>query len=802
MKNTILFRILLCVVIPFLLVYVFLVTFILRTIFDDKMSQAERDIRNLARFNGVNFQSFIEKTRLSVTIAANGLERIDPAMPNARIRAEQIILSSFGNSEVYNSWLVFEPNAFDGRDDEHRGEYPGETSGRFMRSYVRKDTGYIEALDMEEGLLDNMETSFWYLVPKRTGKPFIDISTDYPLDWDYNTGDGVFYSITLSAPVMREGQVIGCVGQDILFEDIILDSEFIPGAISALISPTGILRYYHDSAYLGKPLEEIGFTGIEKFEEFVTRREEFILRDEYSPLLQTSAIAFFSPMVLDEFGELLYVYAAVPESLLMKAMNPLFGPIVFSLVFILLIFIVSLFYIIWTISKPIHNLIVACEAISQGNFNTVIAQSRSRGEIGVITQSLYRMVEQFKIYIAMQERSRDMLEIYTRLHNALYQRDRVEDVFDEIIPLISDYFKLYKASLVVVSDDNAVLAAAYDSTLGLKKEGTEYFTFHRRIVALLSGRKYISMNLNAIRGQNINFLGERTRCFCVLPFHASGMVAAYVIMEGDSEMGHLIHDDTALLFISQTVSYMLDQREAARNREPVMEPQTELTESLGTDEPAEPQVGAGEDSGGESPVLQAARSIEGLDVDDGLLHIGGSAEQYGDLLRISARSFEEMMEKMRSLYHTDLSAFGIEVHGIKGALYAIGAAGLGDEAKALEFAAKSGDADQCRQGYPVFEEKLAAFTSRLAAVSRRREAPARGPGDISALTASLKESLEASRIFDSDKAGGIIGSLLEYSWDDSRADITGELEKISNALESMDYDEAEQIMNSLLGSLV
>ncbi|MDR1142633.1 MAG: hypothetical protein LBK77_00250, partial [Spirochaetaceae bacterium] len=419
-----------------------------------------------------------------------------------------------------------------------------------------------------------------------------------------------------------------------------------------------------------------------------------------------------------------------------------------------------------------------------------------------MTQSLYRMVEQFKIYIVMQERSQDLLEIYIRLHNALYQRDCLEDVFDEIIPLISDYFRLYRASLVVVSEDGAMLRDSFERGLGVKK-GSEYFAFHRQVAPLLAGRKYISMNLNAMRGQKIDFTGEETRYLCILPFLASGRLEAYVIMEGDSETGPLVHSDTALLFISQTVSYVLSRQEfsrheAAGDRGPAVKPESTLPAEIA--EIAKPAASGAADPGEESP-LQTARSIEGLDADKGLFHAGGDAEQYGNLLRISARSFEGKMKKMHSLYTEDLPTFAIEVHGIKGALYAIGAAGLGDEAKTLEFAAKAGEADQCLQGYPVFEEKLAVFTKQLAAIPRLREMPAKGPGDISTLIDSLKKALEASQIFDSDKAGGIINDLLEYSWDDPRLEITGNLEKIADALECMDYDESEQAISLLLGAL-
>jgi HAMP domain-containing protein len=796
-KGTIWSKILLFAVIPFLAVYVLLSVFFLRTIYDDKLKGAEQEIRNLARFNEESFQAFIENARLSVMIAAAELELIDPSLPDARTQGEEVIISCFSSKAVYNSWLIFEPNAFDGRDDEHRGEYPGERSGRYMRSYIRQDLGCVEAPDMDETLLDDMEESYWYLMPKLTRKPFIDINTVYELSWDYGVGEEPVYSISMAAPVMRDGRFIGCVGQDILLTDVILGPELVPGTVSALVSPGGILRYYRDHSLLGKPLEELGFAAAEKFKEAAAGEEELFLSGGYCPLIQAPALGFFAPVYLEEFSEFLYVYAAMPESIVKEALNPLLEAIAYSLVFVLVIFAVSLFYLARNISKPIHDLILACEAISRGNFDTVIAQSRSQGETGIMTQSLYRMVEQFKIYIALQEQSRELLNIYTRLYEALYRRGRMEDVFDEIIPLVSDYFKVHKASLVLVSGEDARLLASYERDLGLRKGGAENFAFHRQVTALLAKRKYISLNFNAMREQKIDFAGEDVRFLCILPFTAAGRLRAYVIMEGDRETGPLVHSDNALLFISQTVSYVLAQREALGKTDGAEPP-----ESAETGGAAETAVGGKEaGTGEESPALKTARAIEGLDVDKGLFHSGGSAEQYGNLLRISAKSFEGKIERMRSFYREDLPAFAIEVHGIKGALYAIGAAALGDEAKVLEFAAKAGDASQCAQAYPAFEERLRIFTGRLAAIPWRRERPVRGPGDIQALTAALNDALEASRLFDSDKAAGIINSFLEYSWDESRPEIAENLEKTADALECMDYDAAEQAMSLLLESL-
>jgi hypothetical protein len=193
-------------------------------------------------------------------------------------------------------------------------------------------------------------------------------------------------------------------------------------------------------------------------------------------------------------------------------------------------------------------------------------------------------------------------------------------------------------------------------------------------------------------------------------------------------------------------------------------------------------------------------------VDKGLFHSGGVQEQYGELLRISAKSFSAKMQTMRSHYTGDLPAFGIEIHGMKGALNAIGAGGLGEQAKALEFAAKAGDAGYCAREYPPFEEQLIAFTARLEAITRKKKIPSRGRGSIPVLVAGLEQALEASRMFDSTGSGECIVSLLGYSWEGCSGagagaplPIAETLERIADALDCMDYDAAEHEMRLLLG---
>jgi HAMP domain-containing protein/HPt (histidine-containing phosphotransfer) domain-containing protein len=804
-----------------MLFYIIGSVFVIHSVFNDKVNEVELEAKNLARFNKVSFQRYIDTVALAVVSAAGDLEGIDFTRPDARAMGEQVLLSGIKNNMVINSWMIFEPNAFDGKDAEHKGKYPGETSGRYMRSYVRQGASYLEAPDMDETLLDDMNAAYWYLVPKQRQAPFLDIAGEYGFAWDYGVGEGPVNSISLVVPMFRNGAFIGCVGQDIQLTGEMLGLEMIPGAVSALFTPAGLLRYCEKIDAVGKSLGELGFANAGRIEEAMDREEMVILSGEYSPLLQATAFACFLPVKLVDFDELVYVYAAIPESKVQKAMAPIINSVLLFFVVLLIIFVLFLSYFFRRVSKPVHNLILVCDAISRGKFDTEIVRFNTKDEIGFMTQSLYRMVEQFRLHIAMRDRYQKLLDIYTRLYKALYRYGRMEEVFDEIIPVVSDFFKVRRVFLVLVSGETARIRASYEPGTGPQRVEGQEFAHHRQVKSFLPGKKYISWNASALREQKIGFVDDWVLSLCILPFFVVNELRGYIVMEGDSETGPLVHNDAVLLFLSETISYLLAQQEGAGSLKgessipsPVPTPQIpdpQAEAPAAAPDPSSAALPEGEPGAPadreELPVIKAARAIEGLDVDKGLFHSGGDAEQYGDLLRISARSFAGKTQKMRSLYQADIPAFAIEVHGIKGALYAIGASALGDEAKELEFAAKAGDAGRCAQGYPAFEEKISAFTGQLEAITKKREIPSKGPGGLPVLIAALEEALEASRMFDSTKAGELITSLLGYSWDDcagtegpaeSPPRIAEILESIADALECMEYDGAERDMVLLL----
>jgi CheY-like chemotaxis protein len=92
------------------------------------------------------------------------------------------------------------------------------------------------------------------------------------------------------------------------------------------------------------------------------------------------------------------------------------------------------------------------------------------------------------------------------------------------------------------------------------------------------------------------------------------------------------------------------------------------------------------------------RRIEGLDIADALRRFGGKESIYITILRSFVNSMPALLDRLDVCDADGLADYTITVHGIKGSCRNIGAKALGDEAEALEAAAKAGETDKIRAG--------------------------------------------------------------------------------------------------------
>ncbi|WP_394558142.1 methyl-accepting chemotaxis protein [Aquipseudomonas alcaligenes] len=161
-------------------------------------------------------------------------------------------------------YVVFEPNALDGKDElfAGQGELGSNDKGRFALYWSQAVPGQLEAEAMNEELLNDTTAgpsgapyNAWYTCPRETRKacvlePYFD---------DINGKQVLMTSIAF--PLEQNGKVIGVMGVDISLESLQqlsskASGELYDGQASvSIISAAGLLAgHSRDAGLLGKPL--------------------------------------------------------------------------------------------------------------------------------------------------------------------------------------------------------------------------------------------------------------------------------------------------------------------------------------------------------------------------------------------------------------------------------------------------------------------------------------------------------------------------------------------------------------------
>ncbi|MDR1176809.1 MAG: HAMP domain-containing protein [Treponema sp.] len=801
MKKSIWTKIIFFMAVPFLLIFTLISALILRTIYSEKIRDVRQDVQKLAIYNETSLRGFLENSRLSVKVAAEALERIRAEDPGARDAGDSHIIAMLKNPAVARCWLVFEPDAFDGRDAEHTGEYPGAPSGRYMRSFSLLNGKVTVVNDMNEKTVDDPEEGYYYAIPKKTEKPYTDIIEEN------KTGEGLLNTFTVVSPVFRENRFIGCVGIDVLLSSLMPEDGFIKNAVSMLINPGGTVVHAGNFSTIGRHIEELQFSGIGAILDAFDERREIEVTSERSPSFGGRAYILFRPVFIDDIDKPLYVYAAIPESEVIKDVRPVITSVIISLLAVVGVFAVLIFYIYRSILSPIHILTMTGDKISRGDLEEEIAVFDSADELGILSRSLNLMAEQFRLHLGIEEQNRQMLELYTRLNSAIYKYQDNREALDAILRIICRNYNVSTATMICLEKGKAMICSSKGESPWPRNSE---FPYHWQVISFIKDKKYASFNAHSLKEAGLVFTSRYSFFLCILPLFAGEELMAYVIMESGKERGPFINDDTSLTFIQDIVSYAFFRRRSiSASRENPNE--SRLSASVKKADTASAKVQDPEASFPEEEMtdkkpdpLQAARAIEGLDVDRGLILLAGSAEQYLELIKFSAPVFRNSIDRMDSgLGNDDLPAFAIEVHGAKGALNNIGASSLGEEALYLEKESKAGNGEFCKINYPAFRKRLAALAESLVSLetktdnSNTAETGAAG-ADVSAeeLSGALKKAAGACEGYDSFKAREYLAPYIHNAGMDEE---TGKkLAFIGEKLNNVDYDEALAAIRELL----
>jgi len=221
--------------------------------------------------------------------------------------------------------------------------------------------------------------------------------------------------------------------------------------------------------------------------------------------------------------------------------------------------------------------------------------------------------------------------------------------------------------------------------------------------------------------------------------------------------------------------------------------------------------------------------IQGIDTIKGIAMTGGTAEGYRQVLSIFRKDAEERVQKFRFFLYESmnngkfsekhLTSFTTQIHALKSASAAIGAAEISDKADRLENAARNAELNFIQDNLPDFVEYLAKLLKNIRAAlgsgSEKTAAKSGGQGFLGqifgkigaekpqytkgdsseylSLFIKLAEALGSKNVTDADR---ILDELNKMPLDPKTKEI---LEQISDQILMAEFESAIKTIKELIG---
>ncbi|EOC0475678.1 methyl-accepting chemotaxis protein [Cronobacter turicensis] len=290
---------------------------------NEQKSLAESYLRQIAQSEALRIQQELNYAR----DVAHNLGHSMASLPRAGITdrkvADQLLEGALRDNPDYLSVsVIFEENAFDGRDAEFDGK-PGQApKGRYAFFVDHDQAGNYQFHPLLSYLTPGQGD--YYLIPQKTQKDTLI----EPYSYAYNGVPTLLTSV--AAPIVSDGQLKGVVTSDIslasLQQKVNQIKPWEGGGYAMLLSTAGKIVSYPDKKLTSKPFpgDTAGFTS------HVVEQDDAILGEK--------ALVTWQPVTIGNSTDNWYLGIVAPVSQVMAAANrQLMNAIILMVVSILLV---------------------------------------------------------------------------------------------------------------------------------------------------------------------------------------------------------------------------------------------------------------------------------------------------------------------------------------------------------------------------------------------------------------------------------------------------------------------------------
>ena len=341
---------------------------------------AKRELAALGAQNGNYVRNYLNTAFSASAALADGLEQaLKKGMPPSRetlVAMEEGV--HMGNPDIFGCGIMWEPNAFDGRDAEYKGVPGSNAEGRFL-SY--SSTG-AEVTDLNEQLAQS-----YYTVPKKTMAPYLSDPYPFPVD-----GKEVDMS-TAAYPVIVDKVFRGVVLVDMSLEKLdklITNIAVYESGYAGLLNDQGLVVAHKDKSLEKKNLFEINrFNNPEGIRKAFSAGKSFV---EEVDTKEGRVFRYYQPISIRGSSQHWYLAIIAPMDEVLAQAHSISRMTVALSATTLVVLLVVIFLLIRSSVKPINYLARTAEIIADGNLEQPIEDERFGGEVKMLSTSLKKMI--------------------------------------------------------------------------------------------------------------------------------------------------------------------------------------------------------------------------------------------------------------------------------------------------------------------------------------------------------------------------------------------------------------------------
>ncbi len=343
-------------------------------------------------------------------------------MDAASVRAalSQSLATAFNrNTDILGLWLVFQPNALDGRDSAFVNTLAngGNDSGRFATYWSRAQGTALNTLIVEDDLaktelnLSGTPYNSWYTCTFNSAQPCL-------LEpYEDTVGGKKVLMTSITVPLLSDGKVIGVAGVDMALDDLqtaasAAQRELFDGAGHLLVASSGglLAANSNDASKVGRGIEQaLGQEGRKALEGLTDKRPHVIEQGAMvRALYPVEPIPGSKPwgVLIDLPKDVLLADASALQTLLQEARTS--G----TLKVLLLATLAGLggLLVIWMtatgVTRPLNSVAAMLEDIASGDGDLTQRLHYARqDELGRLTGGFNRFLDKLQPIIAQIKQS-------------------------------------------------------------------------------------------------------------------------------------------------------------------------------------------------------------------------------------------------------------------------------------------------------------------------------------------------------------------------------------------------------------